>query len=742
MTNSQILDAINQNIKQNGNEEITGVILNSILRMLLDFVNKGFITFSDIIQLLADSKTVNVVGSISSTTDTTSLPSGVYHAQTSGTYANAGNIVVKEGYYTLLRKKDDGTWVLESEVKMPMQDLSKIESSIDEINNIIDALGVDLEYGATDVIVPKQGVKIWNSSDVLNYNGFDNWYTARSNKSFNLIGIPIVRGYGTELTGGIKVQIAVNNTWVLKDYLIPFSVVEKFNDIPLIDENINKLFHYISLENTDINNGDVIFIGLKVENVSDNLGFIYTQTLTDEWATGYGGLSLKNNNNNYDTPPIRVDNSNQYIIKLLESSDDLIGNKIRKELENSPMNKKYFSKDLVRQNIGSFLGKLRSKKDVKVVCYGDSITSFQNSETLTLEEQKINPIGLSGNSWLRQLWNKLRYYQEDIQYRRFDHSDFTFSNGIQQTSDVIGSNGWATTRNDTTEPWRNNIFNTGFAQSIFSGSSFNKPLVGTNKTGQTITITIPSTATELSIYTNTYYNNQMINIKINDGSSDIVSENVNINDGSQPYENIVKYSFASGASKTLTITTLDSNVVFFWGVSYKSNPAVRLINSGSGSYNIDLLSNTDNFQKQVSNHNPDLVVFEVCSSNDANMNITLTEHMNKVDLLFNQLKELNVPVLVLMTHRFEEQKLNRAETSIVDQNSVKFIPELIKNYKSASAKYGFGVIDIFSKSIDILGNTNKIVLPPNFFVDAGHLGVLGNKMYFEELDKLFFEDFE
>ena len=38
MTNSQILDAINQNIKRNENKEITGVILNSVLRMLLDFV--------------------------------------------------------------------------------------------------------------------------------------------------------------------------------------------------------------------------------------------------------------------------------------------------------------------------------------------------------------------------------------------------------------------------------------------------------------------------------------------------------------------------------------------------------------------------------------------------------------------------------------------------------------------------------------------------------------------------------
>ena len=119
MTNSQILDAINQNIKRNENKEITGVILNSVLRMLLDFVNQGFITFSDIIQLLADSKAINVVGSINTTTNTTSLPSGVYHTQKSGTYTNASNIVVKKGYYTLLRKKDDGSWVLESEVKMP-----------------------------------------------------------------------------------------------------------------------------------------------------------------------------------------------------------------------------------------------------------------------------------------------------------------------------------------------------------------------------------------------------------------------------------------------------------------------------------------------------------------------------------------------------------------------------------------------------------------------------------------------
>ena len=154
MTNSQILDAINQNIKRNENKEITGVILNSVLRMLLDFVNQGFITFSDIIQLLADSKAINVVGSINTTTNTTSLPSGVYHTQTSGTYTNASGIVVKEGYYTLLRKKDDGSWVLESEVKMPMQDLTKIETELEITKTKVDdfirdfAVTTDTEFDA------------------------------------------------------------------------------------------------------------------------------------------------------------------------------------------------------------------------------------------------------------------------------------------------------------------------------------------------------------------------------------------------------------------------------------------------------------------------------------------------------------------------------------------------------------------------------------------------------------------
>ena len=81
------------------------------------------------IDLKVNNLELGVNGSIDTTTNTTSLPDGVYRTQIPGTYTNAGNIVVKEGYYTLLRKVG-GVWKLESEVKMPMQDLTNINNDI------------------------------------------------------------------------------------------------------------------------------------------------------------------------------------------------------------------------------------------------------------------------------------------------------------------------------------------------------------------------------------------------------------------------------------------------------------------------------------------------------------------------------------------------------------------------------------------------------------------------------------
>ena len=57
----------------------------------------------------------DIISGVLPTDNLASKPNGVYRATISGTY---GGVVVKEGYYTLLRK-DNGVWKLESEVKMP-----------------------------------------------------------------------------------------------------------------------------------------------------------------------------------------------------------------------------------------------------------------------------------------------------------------------------------------------------------------------------------------------------------------------------------------------------------------------------------------------------------------------------------------------------------------------------------------------------------------------------------------------
>ena len=106
------------------------------------------------IDLKVSGLDLGVNGSIDTTTDTTNLPAGVYNTQTNGTYTNAGNIVVKEGYYTLLRKKDDGSWILESETKIPMQDLTKIETELESTKTKVDEFIRDFSVEVDQEFIP------------------------------------------------------------------------------------------------------------------------------------------------------------------------------------------------------------------------------------------------------------------------------------------------------------------------------------------------------------------------------------------------------------------------------------------------------------------------------------------------------------------------------------------------------------------------------------------------------------
>ena len=73
-----------------------------------------------------------------------------------------------------------------------------------------------------------------------------------------------------------------------------------------------------------------------------------------------------------------------------------------------------------------------------------------------------------------------------------------------------------------------------------------------------------------------------------------------------------------------------------------------------------------------------------------------------------------------------------------------FYPDYIRLYRTLSYKYGAGIIDMYSKSVDICGGLmNDATFPNNFFVDGIHLGNMGNDCYEEELKKVFlWNDYE
>ena len=92
-------------------------------------VDKKFDTYRKELFESLDSVNTEINGKVTTLEDLSLKEPGVYRAETSGII---GGIVVKEGYYTLLRKKEDGSWVLESEVKVDMSEYggsNLIESS-------------------------------------------------------------------------------------------------------------------------------------------------------------------------------------------------------------------------------------------------------------------------------------------------------------------------------------------------------------------------------------------------------------------------------------------------------------------------------------------------------------------------------------------------------------------------------------------------------------------------------------
>ena len=112
----------------------------------------------------------DILGGVLPTDDLASKPDGVYRATISGTY---NGVVVKEGYYTLLRK-DNVVWKLESEVKMPMQDLTEINNKITHVEAKVDNNEKKVDDFIRDFAVtldeennPKSALSYAKGNDVL-----------------------------------------------------------------------------------------------------------------------------------------------------------------------------------------------------------------------------------------------------------------------------------------------------------------------------------------------------------------------------------------------------------------------------------------------------------------------------------------------------------------------------------------------------------------------------------------------
>lgn len=411
--------------------------------------------------------------------------------------------------------------------------------------------------------------------------------------------------------------------------------------------------------------------------------------------------------------------------------------------------KKYFDKQFMQTQLKDFLFKLMNKQTVNILAIGDSVTNFQNSGTLAIADQKTAPVGLAGENWLRRIWKDINYnvwndkrdtivnVNGNMGFKRYDHTDFVFSNGYSGTTS-LGTSDWGTNRSDA-ESWRNNDFNGSATNTtdrvLSSESSYNIPMVGTIKSGATVSVSIPSTAIGCRVI-----------LGKNKISSASTSATITITGGTTQslnpstfatYQNYFDFTLTSGTAKTLALTNNAAGELWIWGIEYWTDTFVRVLNLGlAGNSSNDINSKWSLIPKS----NIDLVIVETPALNDATL-LTYTQSIAQIDTLFSNIKALNVPILPILVHR-----TTAANGLLYDRNNDAigtkfFVPNYIKQYKSVLAKDGLGYIDMWQKSIDDVGSlADAAPFPTNYLVDWGHPGVLLNQSYEDELKKVFLWD--
>lgn len=158
---TQLINVINQNIKKNGVNSITGEIMNSVLKLITDYNKVNFDNLTNIVQVISDSEMKNVIGSINPSTVTTNLPNGTYFAQIAGTYTNASNIVVKTGFYTLLTRVSGNVWTLASETAMQLSNGVVAQNNTGAVNGGAVWAQLQGEVGPNETRAVN-GTKVWD----------------------------------------------------------------------------------------------------------------------------------------------------------------------------------------------------------------------------------------------------------------------------------------------------------------------------------------------------------------------------------------------------------------------------------------------------------------------------------------------------------------------------------------------------------------------------------------------------
>ncbi len=197
MSNYNSLKAtINANIKTNGNQEITGNILNSVLNAIVNTLGAGY----------------QYAGIATSSTNPGTPDANVFYiAATAGTYTNMGGLVVFDGEVAIL--KYNGSWTKDVTGVATAEQVSQLSQKIG--NGIIERVS----KGTSDFT----GL-IWNGSAVgnanANYNSMLFEVIGGEQISINVVGATSIVAFTNYPTVGQTNGVQIQN----KDYIVPSGI--------------------------------------------------------------------------------------------------------------------------------------------------------------------------------------------------------------------------------------------------------------------------------------------------------------------------------------------------------------------------------------------------------------------------------------------------------------------------------------------------------------------------------------